>query len=146
MFSIWIEMEIFCADVLQAMSPDGEAIVTGAGDETLRFWNVFSKTRSTKVSVEIDSIHVVHVIHWNWHVSRLLSSCNPKPIISAFGIHVVFCPKDPWCAADKQKCFTRRRRNRMWRGKEKKTLKELYERRWMNYWMNVNFLSRRHSE
>lgn len=31
------------------MSPDGEAIVTGAGDETLRFWNVFSKTRSTKV-------------------------------------------------------------------------------------------------
>lgn len=32
------------------MSPDGEAIVTGAGDETLRFWNVFSKTRSTKVT------------------------------------------------------------------------------------------------
>lgn len=31
------------------MSPDGEAIVTGAGDETLRFWNVFSKMRSTKV-------------------------------------------------------------------------------------------------
>jgi len=28
-----------------AMSPDGEAIVTGAGDETLRFWNVFSKAR-----------------------------------------------------------------------------------------------------
>ncbi|CAG9467651.1 unnamed protein product [Pedinophyceae sp. YPF-701] len=24
-----------------AMSPDGETIVTGAGDETLRFWNVF---------------------------------------------------------------------------------------------------------
>ncbi|PIK53694.1 putative fizzy-related protein-like [Apostichopus japonicus] len=31
-----------------AVSPDGEAIVTGAGDETLRFWNVFSKSRSTK--------------------------------------------------------------------------------------------------
>ena len=30
------------------MSPDGEAIVTGAGDETLRFWNVFSKARSQK--------------------------------------------------------------------------------------------------
>ncbi|VDL80168.1 unnamed protein product [Nippostrongylus brasiliensis] len=27
-----------------AMSPDGESIVTGAGDETLRFWHVFSKT------------------------------------------------------------------------------------------------------
>lgn len=35
---------------VQAMSPDGEAIVTGAGDETLRFWNVFSKMRSTKVA------------------------------------------------------------------------------------------------
>ncbi|XP_053200984.1 fizzy-related protein homolog [Panonychus citri] len=31
-----------------AMSPDGESIVTGAGDETLRFWNVFNKTRSHK--------------------------------------------------------------------------------------------------
>uniref|UniRef100_A0A665TG98 Fizzy-related protein homolog n=1 Tax=Echeneis naucrates TaxID=173247 RepID=A0A665TG98_ECHNA len=36
-----------------AMSPDGEAIVTGAGDETLRFWNVFSKTRSSKESVSV---------------------------------------------------------------------------------------------
>lgn len=34
------------------MSPDGEAIVTGAGDETLRFWNVFSKMRSTKVQAD----------------------------------------------------------------------------------------------
>ena len=33
----------------QAVSPDGEAIVTGAGDETLRFWNVFNKARSHKV-------------------------------------------------------------------------------------------------
>uniref|UniRef100_A0A673UFJ5 Fizzy and cell division cycle 20 related 1 n=1 Tax=Suricata suricatta TaxID=37032 RepID=A0A673UFJ5_SURSU len=39
-----------------AMSPDGEAIVTGAGDETLRFWNVFSKTRSTKVKWESVSV------------------------------------------------------------------------------------------
>ncbi|TFK71072.1 WD40 repeat-like protein [Pluteus cervinus] len=28
-----------------AMSPDGETIVTGAGDETLRFWNAFPKRR-----------------------------------------------------------------------------------------------------
>lgn len=35
--------------VPQAMSPDGQTIVTGAGDETLRFWNVFSKARSHKV-------------------------------------------------------------------------------------------------
>ena len=31
------------------MSPDGESIVTGAGDETLRFWNVFSKAHTQKV-------------------------------------------------------------------------------------------------
>lgn len=31
-----------------AMSPDGESIVTGAGDETLRFWNIFNKSRSSK--------------------------------------------------------------------------------------------------
>ena len=26
-----------------AMSPEGNQIVTGAGDETLRFWNLFPK-------------------------------------------------------------------------------------------------------
>lgn len=36
-----------------AMSPDGEAIVTGAGDETLRFWNVFSKVRSQRESKSV---------------------------------------------------------------------------------------------
>ncbi len=29
-----------------AMSPDGQSIVTGAGDETLRFWNVFPRSKS----------------------------------------------------------------------------------------------------
>ncbi len=28
-----------------SMSPDGKTIVTGAGDETLRFWNVFPGTK-----------------------------------------------------------------------------------------------------
>ena len=31
-----------------AMSPDGESIVTGAGDETLRFWKVFPPVQSSK--------------------------------------------------------------------------------------------------
>ncbi|CAF0961246.1 unnamed protein product [Adineta ricciae] len=31
-----------------AMSPDGESIVTGAGDETLRFWNVFAKAKCVR--------------------------------------------------------------------------------------------------
>jgi len=29
-----------------ATSPDGQTIVTGAGDETLRFWNVFPSPKS----------------------------------------------------------------------------------------------------
>jgi len=29
-----------------AMSPDGQTIVTGAGDETLRFWNVFPSSKN----------------------------------------------------------------------------------------------------
>jgi cell division cycle 20-like protein 1 (cofactor of APC complex) len=31
-----------------ALSPEGQTIVTGAGDETLRFWNVFQKSKSEK--------------------------------------------------------------------------------------------------
>ena len=34
---------------MQAISPDGQTVVTGAGDETLRFWNVFYKSKSHKV-------------------------------------------------------------------------------------------------
>lgn len=32
-----------------AMSPDGETIVTGAGDETLRFWNVFPRKEESRL-------------------------------------------------------------------------------------------------
>lgn len=39
-----------------ALSPDGETIVTGAGDETLRFWKVFDKGKSNlSSSVLLDS-------------------------------------------------------------------------------------------
>ena len=31
-----------------AVSPDGRTIVTGAGDETLRFWNVFPDAEETE--------------------------------------------------------------------------------------------------
>ena len=31
-----------------AMSPDGQSIVTGAGDETLRFWNIFPGVRNAR--------------------------------------------------------------------------------------------------
>ncbi|CAN0539862.1 unnamed protein product, partial [Laminaria digitata] len=33
-----------------AMSPDGQTIVTGAGDETLRFWNAFPGPKSREGS------------------------------------------------------------------------------------------------
>ena len=29
-----------------AVSPDGQTIVTGAGDETVRFWNVFPSMKT----------------------------------------------------------------------------------------------------
>ena len=31
-----------------ASSPSGESILTGAGDETLRFWNVFDSSKHKK--------------------------------------------------------------------------------------------------
>ena len=43
-----------------ASSPDGESIVTGAGDETLRFWNVFPKNQKDQESSELF-----------WNVSQL---------------------------------------------------------------------------
>ena len=33
-----------------AMSPDSETVVTGAGDETLRFWKLFPKTNKQSVN------------------------------------------------------------------------------------------------
>uniref|UniRef100_A0A2C9WAC9 CDC20/Fizzy WD40 domain-containing protein n=1 Tax=Manihot esculenta TaxID=3983 RepID=A0A2C9WAC9_MANES len=36
-----------------ALSPDGQTIVTGAGDETLRFWNVFPSPKSQNTDSEI---------------------------------------------------------------------------------------------
>lgn len=36
-----------------AISPDGQTIVTGAGDETLRFWNVFPSLKSQNSETEI---------------------------------------------------------------------------------------------
>lgn len=40
-----------------SLSPDGETIVTGAGDETLRFWNVFEKNKNNELpkSVLLDT-------------------------------------------------------------------------------------------
>ena len=37
-----------------AMSPDGEVIVTGAGDETLRFWNAFKKKEKANTLGKFD--------------------------------------------------------------------------------------------
>ncbi|RDY02718.1 Protein FIZZY-RELATED 2, partial [Mucuna pruriens] len=36
-----------------AISPDGQTVVTGAGDETLRFWNVFPSRKSQNTESEI---------------------------------------------------------------------------------------------
>ncbi|KAG9202029.1 substrate-specific activator of APC-dependent proteolysis [Epicoccum nigrum] len=42
-----------------AMSPDGQVIVTGAGDETLRFWNAFKKKERTGGLSSMDNWGVI---------------------------------------------------------------------------------------
>jgi cell division cycle 20-like protein 1 (cofactor of APC complex) len=44
-----------------AMSPDGETVVTGAGDETLRFWNAFPK-ESKRVAGRESKLDYAHQI------------------------------------------------------------------------------------
>lgn len=62
---------------MQAMSPDGEAIVTGAGDETLRFWNVFSKMRSTKVMFPCIMFLISPSLSAAGHLTPFLICRNP---------------------------------------------------------------------
>lgn len=45
-----------CRVLYLAMSPSGETIVTGAGDETLRFWNVFPSAKSQRGSCDSSSL------------------------------------------------------------------------------------------
>lgn len=45
-----------CRVLYLAVSPSGETIVTGAGDETLRFWNVFPSAKCKRGSLESASL------------------------------------------------------------------------------------------
>lgn len=45
-----------------SMSPDGQTIVTGAGDETLRFWNVFQESKLKESSPSIFALPSAHSI------------------------------------------------------------------------------------
>jgi WD40 repeat protein len=43
-----------------ACSPDGQTVVTGAGDETLRFWHVFDKERAAAIDhSQLDLVHYI---------------------------------------------------------------------------------------
>ena len=42
-----------------AMSPDGQTIVTGAGDETLRFWTIFAKSKQSSSGGIFDSMNMI---------------------------------------------------------------------------------------
>jgi cell division cycle 20-like protein 1 (cofactor of APC complex) len=42
-----------------AMSPDGQTIVTGAGDETLWFWTIFAKSKQTSCGGIFDSMSMI---------------------------------------------------------------------------------------
>jgi len=43
------------------MSPDGSTVVTGAGDETLRFWSVFPSNKDKKGAGSLLSANTVHL-------------------------------------------------------------------------------------
>lgn len=43
-----------------AVSPDGQTIVTGAGDETLRFWNVFPNAKSESLPTSGNVVSILH--------------------------------------------------------------------------------------
>ena len=51
------------------MSPDGESIVTGAGDETLRFWHVFPSAKNK--GMEDNVLDGMQDLRW---VDKFLSS------------------------------------------------------------------------
>ena len=40
-----------------AMSPDGQTVVTGAGDETLRFWKIFDRRTSRSARQQDSKLH-----------------------------------------------------------------------------------------
>lgn len=82
------------------MSPDGEAIVTGAGDETLRFWNVFSKMRSTKVLI----LSISHLYLRLRSLSLLRSVCNIRLSVCNCLHLTSFCL--PPCFRNRCQCWT----------------------------------------
>ena len=53
-----------------AMNPDGSSIVTGAGDERLRFWNIFQKARSSKIG-PLGGLNVVGSVNSSLYPSNL---------------------------------------------------------------------------
>lgn len=54
------------------MSPDGESVVTGAGDETLRFWSMFPSYGADKMKRRSELIPSCMDIRWA-HFSFVLS-------------------------------------------------------------------------
>ena len=75
-----------------AMSPDGEAIVTGAGDETLRFWNVFSKARSQKVKSKI-----LYKRAYNYNFPFFSGGQICLEFVYQHSLAQVYVKKDPSC-------------------------------------------------
>ena len=58
-----------------AMSPDGESIVTGAGDETLRFWNVFRL---------VGGIAILSLLMFGSYFSKARSQKESKSALNLF--------------------------------------------------------------
>ncbi len=92
-----------------AMSPDGSTIVTGAGDETLKFWEVFPTERtrrnggrrySTWIVLRSDDMYFVsfknktqrqRVKAWQTHIFHQRVSLSPSMIVITVFSTFLFC-------------------------------------------------------
>ena len=59
-----------------ALSPDGQSIVTGAGDETLRFWHVFPSSTNAPVTSKYTSSSYNHLYEQNSAVDGFVRCGN----------------------------------------------------------------------
>jgi cell division cycle 20-like protein 1, cofactor of APC complex len=64
-----------------ALSPDGQSIVTGAGDETLRFWHVFARNQK-KNDIPLEERYPIGTGSWLLADGAMAVKDSPKPLLA----------------------------------------------------------------
>jgi len=63
-----------------ALSPDGQSIVTGAGDETLRFWHVFARNQKQHENLPMEERYPIGTGSWLLADGAMAVKNSPKPL------------------------------------------------------------------